>query len=178
MTVTVNGTNYPATIQSNGNWTAEISSTTLSGSVPVQVTAVDPLGLPATVQKNVQFTPGVVIVTSTADSLALGTLPWAVQQANAVPGSATIDFNIPADLKNLALNGDATPDVFQISLASSLVLQNASGGITIDGTSEAAFLAGNPNSSGGPAIDLVGSGGGVSGMSAARELPRWHVYRR
>ena len=103
--------------------------------------------------------PSALLVTNTSgDASVANSLPWAVAQADAAPaGSVIIDFQIPQSAANLAVDGAASPNVFEIQPLATLVLNNPGCSITIDGSSEAAFLGDNPNPAGGPTIVLDGS---------------------
>ena len=96
------------------------------------------------------------VANTSGDATVENSLPWAVAQASAAGGGA-IEFNIPADQSNLPGN------VFEIQPTETLALDN----ITIDGSSEVAYLGYNPNSSGGPAIVINGSSAdaGSDGLS-------------
>ena len=123
-----------------------------------------------------EFSPGLrepaspiaLYVTNTSgDPSVANSLPWAVAQADAsIAASVTIDFEIP-QLAELGRRRRLARTSSRSSLGH-LVLNSPAPSVTIDGSSEAAFLGGNPNPAGGPTIVLDGSqSGGALGRPAA-----------
>ncbi len=108
-------------------------------------------------EKGPRTPSGHLTVTNTADH-GVGSLRWALEQANAQPGANTIQFNIEDDRTNAVvdLDGDSQGDVFVISPKTALPpLSDTTGGTTIDGTTQTAF--GGDTNTWGPEIVLDGS---------------------
>lgn len=101
-------------------------------------------------------------VTTTADS-GSGSLRWAIEQANANPGPDTIAFNVSTTDPGY----DAATGMWTIRPASELPTLTDDG-TTIDGTTQAAFIGGDPNPYG-PEVEINGSlaGGVVAGLTLA-----------
>lgn len=101
-------------------------------------------------------------VTNTNDS-GPGSLRWAIEQANANPGPDTIAFNIPTTDPGY----DAATGVWMIRPTSELPIL-FDDGTTIDGTTQAAFIGGDPNPYG-PEVEINGllAGSMVAGLTLA-----------
>jgi hypothetical protein len=115
---------------------------------------------------------GEIIVTHTGDN-GVGSLRWALEQANASPGANRISFRLAAGGGNASEDadaalpgGDAAADVFVIRPRTALpMLSDTTGGTSIDGWSQAAF-AGDTNPFG-PEVVLDGAqlpGDNLSGI--------------
>ena len=107
-------------------------------------------------------------VINTADSGG-GSLRQAILDANANTGADTIAFNIPTsdlnfvDVDSAMAGGDAAADVFLIRPLSALpVLNDTTGGTTIDGRTQTAF--GGDTNPFGPEIVIDGSLAGTNGL--------------
>lgn len=110
-------------------------------------------------------TSHVFIVKNTADD-GPDSLRRAIENANSSSAAATIEFAIPAsdpgfvDIDAGQSGGDATRDVFVISLLSPLpALNNANGTIVIDGRTQSFLDNSNPR---GPEIVLDGTSAGAN----------------
>ncbi len=119
-------------------------------------------------------------VVNTNDT-GLGSLRWAIEEANASAGADTIEFNISTgdpnfvDVDSALPGGDATPDAFVIKPLSILpALSDASGGTTIDARTQTAFT-GDTNPFG-PEIVLDGSAitVGVNGLHLSSDNNQVH----
>jgi len=130
--------------------TAPQAETTVQGAIPIGATFV--------------------VTDTSSDPNDTGSLPYALEQADAFASSQSgpiqvlIQFNIPAAQANLDVNGDGTPDVFDIQPSSTLVLNNPDAGIILDAASEVTFLGSNPNPNGGPAIYIDGASSVDNGL--------------
>ena len=102
------------------------------------------------------------------DDVGVGSLRWAIEEANANAGPDAIAFNIPmtdanfVDVDSALPGGDPEPDTFVITPLSALPdLSDTFGGTTIDGSTQTAFT-GNTNPFG-PEVVLDGSAITVGG---------------